>query len=446
MLAVSTRVRPHVHGMATSFPRTRRRWIAGLLVGGIGLFAGAMYLPVRSDPAVVAYLRPRAVAGEPMAAQLISRESAARIALLGEIHGTAAVQPLDLAVLRAQYVRRGVRRYLAEMDPGQAFVLNRYLAAGDSLLLERVFGFWRRLQLPWANREFQRKLREWRRWHTTLPDSAHVQLVGVDRLQDTTLTLEVLRVVLASGTAARSITHRSLLEILADTTRSPESRVRALGRLDLAIPAGDSAMTAIEPLLAAIRQTVRRLPRETAIADNVRDALRREPTQRFYGLWGLTHVVQGTINADSTWPMMVMAHDPSVQIESWAVLPVEAAIIMPSMSLPRLLRDAGDFTRLRYSLARPPISDVAGVRDMLAAAPPRAAVTAFGFDRAAPTHLWRRLFEMHGLLTLLQPFTVEPRQDGPVLHGVVLLRGGESVHPLEARERAGTMAPVPLSP
>lgn len=101
-----------------------------------------------------------------------------QVTLLGETHGIAVNEDLDLALLRYLHRVAGVRVYLAEGGYAASCLLNRYLETGDEQILDFVMqaGFG---SISWTKeqRAFYVALR---RWNLTLPEDARVRLVGID--------------------------------------------------------------------------------------------------------------------------------------------------------------------------------------------------------------------------------------------------------------------------
>jgi len=107
----------------------------------------------------------------------------ASIFLLGENHGFADVQKLDLALLRHLNKKIGLRYYIAELDSTRANLLNSYLT--DSLentqLLSQVVTALKTSIPQQASKELFNKWQQVRTYNTTLPDSLKIKVLGIDR-------------------------------------------------------------------------------------------------------------------------------------------------------------------------------------------------------------------------------------------------------------------------
>lgn len=102
---------------------------------------------------------------------------------LGELHGNWVPQSVDLHFLRHLAVRAGLRYYLAEMDPSQAWCVNRYLNTGKSDFLKLVFAQWKKDHSPLATQEHYDKIKSIREMNLYLPQDKRIVYLGVDRIQ-----------------------------------------------------------------------------------------------------------------------------------------------------------------------------------------------------------------------------------------------------------------------
>ena len=220
--------------------------------------------------------------------------------LLGESHGAARVQDVDLALLRHLNQRAGVRTYLAEVDCAQAHYLNEYLHTGDEATLNRVFAGWAARQAQWGNADFAQKIRRIRALNQALPAARRVRFVGIDGVQDYGLFASYLRELTAgcrlpAGLAASldSVAAACAAGLLpaADAAR------RAQRALQPAAAATRPPLGAAYPLLHALTNLgyARTLPeREAQLLANYVAAqqLWQLQGEKLYGLWGLAHVLQ----------------------------------------------------------------------------------------------------------------------------------------------------------
>jgi hypothetical protein len=113
-----------------------------------------------------------------------------RVILLGEWHGMATMDELDLAMLRYLHRAAGVRVYAAEFGYAMGCLLNRYLDTGDETALDRVMRE-TATSMAWTRerRAFYARLRE---WNQTLPQGERVRLAGLDIEQQHRLALRYL--------------------------------------------------------------------------------------------------------------------------------------------------------------------------------------------------------------------------------------------------------------
>ena len=224
--------------------------------------------------------------------------------LLGESHGVAKPQEVDLRLLTHLNKRIGVRFYIAEVDASQAYYLNQFLATGNQATLTRVFRIWVDQQAQWANKEYRHKIESIRDLNQTLPKNRRIQFVGIDRIQDKALTAEHLSELLGKHGRGQST------QLLADsliaqlTTDRPDSVAAKTALAWLADWTSNEA--AYTRFWGKDAETVRQLltnvsylktirSREVTIFTNFKTVLPRLNQEKLYGFWGFFHVLQSPL-------------------------------------------------------------------------------------------------------------------------------------------------------
>lgn len=238
-----------------------------------------------------------------------------RLILLGESHGVAAPQGLDLELLTHLNQRIGLVDYLAEIDPVQADYFNRYLETGDEALLKRVFDYWTKSGAQWGNRAFEDKVRAIRRLNATLPASRRIRFTGIDSVQDWGLVAEWIA---GSGDQA----------IPAFAAKAASDRASAaLAGL------GDKPGDVAAELRATLVDIAAGQDRETVIFNNYKRAVRggKLGNRPAYGLWGLYHVMQAGVNKTQPFAARVAASRLSAagKTASIALLSLDSAVQIP---------------------------------------------------------------------------------------------------------------------
>ncbi|MDA8708046.1 hypothetical protein N9M10_01605 [Hellea sp.] len=178
--------------------------------------------------------------------------------MLGEMHGYARVQNLDLALLTHLNERLGVQYYMAEIDPATAMIFNYALRTGDDEALLKVFDIWyKERQSQWGNINFLEKLRSIRDLNATLPEAQKISFIGVDG--------------------------------------PPKEKFIALAQ---SLPASEesTADTVNQELLKASLARSDSAGRYAHIINNVGLMKEAMPDTKFYGLWGISHIQKVGIN------------------------------------------------------------------------------------------------------------------------------------------------------
>jgi erythromycin esterase-like protein len=101
-----------------------------------------------------------------------------QILFLGESHGIAINEDLDLALLKYLHREAGVRVYLGEFGYAAGFALNQYLQTGDEKILDYVVNEFKG-SVAWTKerREFYVKVHQ---WNASLPPADQIRFVGID--------------------------------------------------------------------------------------------------------------------------------------------------------------------------------------------------------------------------------------------------------------------------
>jgi hypothetical protein len=312
-----------------------RSRLAALLTGTALMFAaGAVQaqqpepLPAEvlvdaPDAAKAAFLKDHVVVSGPVSGGLTFAFPPAfydnKLFLLGESHGVAAPQVLDLELLTHLNARIGLIDYVAEVDPVQGLRLNQYLDSGDEAVLDRVFDYWTRTGAQWGNTAFEDKIRGIRALNLTLPENRRVHLLGIDAVQDWPLTTAWL--------AEQGLTVDPAALSAATTNAARATVVLA------ALPT-----TSTSPVLTRLRGTLAATAaatgRESVIFDTYSKAVTSgELGERpAYGLWGVFHVIQGGVNHAQPFAYRVVASDlPTARrVVSLAVLSLDSAVQIPA--------------------------------------------------------------------------------------------------------------------
>lgn len=293
----------------------------------------------QSDPAKVDWLRRNVVAYGPVAGGLSFDFPAEfyeqKLILLGESHGVAAPQVLDLELLTHLNARIGLTDYLAEVDPVQGAMLNRYLESGDEAVLDRVFDYWTESGAQWGNTAFENKVRGMRALNLTLSAERRVRILAVDAIQDWPLFAQWI------GEQGGTV-DAAALTAAAEDRANPE-------------PLADLALAAVASLPEQTPETMRvsgvlgdlraRAGREGTIFNTYSRAVTSGELgdRPAYGLWGVYHVMQAGVNQTRPFAMRVKASDlPAAQamtsiivlsLDSWVQIPAPTPQGMQRMRL-----------------------------------------------------------------------------------------------------------------
>lgn len=274
----------------------------------------------------------------------------AKLILVGEIHGFDEPSAFDASFFKYLHAEHGVRHYFAEFDCLQAFLLNGYLETGDLETLNRVLNSWSVFQGR-DNADYQAKFIALQQYYSGLPDSARFSFVGIDRIQDNNLVFDVLAA-------------------MTDEPGSYDKERNTLSELVSAVidegALGDTLALALE-LNQNIDYIVEKVDREEIFFQNFvhhYTALNTE-TAKFYGFFGLSHVLQYQVNQQDQLAGKIRKSDLGLEgkIVSFNFMMNDSYMVMPSNQLPGFLSDEGKYTRMAISADNPLLLYIVGIRD-----------------------------------------------------------------------------------
>ncbi|OUJ74050.1 TraB/GumN family protein [Hymenobacter crusticola] len=329
-----------------------------------------------------------------------------QIFLLGESHGTAAPQDLDFALLKHLNAKVGLRNYIAEIDPSQAYYFNQYLQTGDERNLRVAFQPWLNTA-QWGNVGFYNKLKRIYALNESLPDSAKIRFIGLDRLQDLGVTRQRVQALLQAaqykaGAAAQLDT---LQQLLAAEPASEEALSACARRLEQNLGTTQTYQRQLGTQYADFAHLVRnltylqpRVRRDSVLLLNLQAEYHAKHLgrEKMYGLWGVYHVLQGPINKTLPFAALLKKsplpfHD---KVVSMPIFSLESETLLPTGALPASVRPATPYVAVDWVNQQGPLVFVKGLKDLAKVAPEHA-VTLFKLDAAdSPYRHSRQLLDI----------------------------------------------------
>jgi hypothetical protein len=420
-----------------------------LLVGAAG-YAGYVWIALGSpDAATVSYLRgqQRVIRTDTMVS-LPDFEAGFytnQLFLLGESHGSAVPQDLDFVLLQHLNQKTGLRNYIAEIDPSQAFFFNRYLATGQESDLQTVFHGWDGKE-QWGNQNFYDKVRRIRRLNLTLPPAARIRFIGIDRLQNLKIALQHLRAILLQE-ATRTGTN-AVLDTLRNLSAGVPPTEPALAQLAHRLLPAFRPGSAVPGLSAAgsvqVAQVLRnatylagpRIRRDSVMLLNLQADYERLGLQqeKMYGLWGIYHVLQSEVSNSHPFAALVRTSSLPLRgrVVSLAIFTTDSKVMIPASVVPAAVRPPEPSVVVGWLNSAGPVVLVPGIRDVLAASPASAPVTLFRLD--APQAPYYRSLRLATVEAPLLGQTLTATHAGAAttdyFQYAILLRNSPAVKPL----------------
>ncbi len=359
--------------------------------------------------------------------------------MLGEIHGVADLQRIDLALLVHLNQRAFVRHYVAELDPAQAYAVNTYLESGDEALLDAVFDGFDARNAQWANHEFYTKIEAIRAFNGTISEHRNIEFFGVDKLHDDRFATEMLIRAIDDLPLGQ---RQPLLELSAQARLVLRERDRTDGAQDCrtvvakpesaqsplagvcrdyftALGQSRTQLESVRRVLPGLRQV--RYMIQSIHTDQV-DGTGRYPAilanlermvfdfgigdeEPLYGMWGLFHVFQAPVGDQEPLAMRIQGADLPFANRVVTITPVyrNSAMMAPTEELPDPLQGPGRYTEVPFAQDNPYIYYIWGIGDLARViGDARAAILPLR-EEGTPYRMDQRLVSRWGLLTMLNP-------------------------------------------
>lgn len=280
---------------------------------------------------------------------------ASDVFLLGETHGYATPQTLDLALLKHLNQRVGLRYYLAEMDVVQAELVNQYLTTGQKASLDSLFrGFLAQTMAgksQWGNQQFYDKIVAIRAYNQTRPDSLQVRFLGVDWFQSEGRFIPDLMRSLLNPNAA-TFPADLLLDSLRLVINKPDVSLGKLlpfaDRINTDYQANRAKYTArFGTRLLLFRQVFEllsyvKLGTRDKVAARLIQFLTAElhlQNEKMYGLWGSAHIFRAGVNGSPA--LAELLQKAGRRVVTMPIMTKDSRMLVHRDNVPFMFRKAG---------------------------------------------------------------------------------------------------------
>lgn len=301
--------------------------------------------------------------------------------MLGENHGYATPQTLDLALLKHLNERVGLRYYMAEMDVAQAELVNQYLNTGNTVTLDSLFqGFLAQTMAgtsQWGNQQFYDKIVAIRAFNQTRPDLLRIRFLGVDWFSSKGRFMPDLMRSLFNPDAA-TFPADPLLDSLRLVVNQPDVSLGKLvpfaERIRADYQANQAKYTARFGMrLMLFRQVFELLSyaklgitRDQVAARQVQflTTEMRLEHEKLYGLWGYTHVLGASINNRPT--LSSLLKEAGRKVVTVPIMFKDSRMLVHRDHVPFMFRKAGqEFVEMTYLNADGPVFGIDGFGELL---------------------------------------------------------------------------------
>lgn len=286
--------------------------------------------------------------------------------LLGENHGYAVPQTLDLTLLKHLNQRVGLRYYLAEMDVAQADLVNCFLTTGSAAPLDSLFrGFLAQTLAgtsQWGNQQFYDKIVAIRAYNQTRPDSLRIRFLGVDWFQrGGSMAVDWLRQTAQQHLSATATAANPVLDSLRLLLLQPaitlskllplSGRINAdyqVNKIQYASLFGDRLLT-FRQMFEMMPYSGKGITRDV-VAAHLTQFLTTEmhlQHEKLYGLWGYTHTMQASINKSPTFSGLLAK--AGRRVVTMPVMTKDSRMLLHRDYVPFMFRKKGEtFVEMDY--------------------------------------------------------------------------------------------------
>lgn len=364
-----------------------------------------------------------------------------KVIMLGEVHGFAMPQELDFELLKHLNQKTGLTHYLAEVDQSQAYFLNQYLQTGDESLLEYVFHTWVRYNAQWANQDSYNKMQKIHAYNQTLPAAKRIEIVGVDRIQDTDVTKRHLAELLQTANYKTSTDAKvdSLAQLLTDSTTDNEAlRTFAANNLTTEFNLPQTTKTELQHILTNLNYQHESIARDSVMFLNLQNLsyTYNWQNEQFYGMWGLMHTLQNKVNGGYTSFAAHLKNNESLfknKVTTINIFASDSENMIPANTMPASLNKGQAYVSTTWVNSDGPLAFVNGIKDLKAVTRERS-MTLFKVD--GETSPYRTSSLLAHTRVLIPGQGIAPDAANPTIteacQYVVLIRNSKATQPIRA--------------
>jgi hypothetical protein len=279
--------------------------------------------------------------------------------LVGEIHGFEVPTKFDVEFFSHLHSNFNVNSYLLEMDHSQAYFMNKYNETGEIELLDKVLENWV-VRAGRNNLDYRDRWVNLRKVFMSRPFTYY----GNNNISDYLLLTEHINTL--SG-EQRTV----LKETLSDSLKLIQAKSTLeslLSKVDLENDSTDLSWN-YQHLLKNVNYQLNNKYREEVLTENLAELYNHYQLkeQKVYGWYGIGHTLLDTFKSDYQ-PMAsrIMELDPWFEnkILSFNFIFCDSYMVMPSKSLPGILQDEGEYTRMPVSYDNIWLSYMYGIEDI----------------------------------------------------------------------------------
>jgi len=277
-----------------------------------------------------------------------------KLILVGEIHGFEEPVKFDVNFFKYLHKNHNIKHYVAELDFTQTIFLNEYLKSGDETLLNNILKKWVVVQGR-NNKDYFNKFREFHMYYQQLPEHEKFEFIGIDRIQDLSLTSEYINSLLPD------------LKTVKTPLKDIDSILTQVETLKFVYTESPDTLFILSHLESDLNYIREKENRGKVMFNNFYTLYKKYKLSesKIYGYFGLFHVFQYRVNGKHPLASEIRKSDLGLenQILSINFLLNDSYTVMPSKKLPEFMRDEGKYTRMPISADNLLFMYIYGIKD-----------------------------------------------------------------------------------
>lgn len=275
---------------------------------------------------------------------------------VGEIHEVETSPRIDYAMFTQLNEKVNIQIYLAEMDIGQAYFLQKYIEGSNEVELKDILKNWA-VFIGSVSEQYRNKWVKLRAYYTQLPENAKFKIVGLDKIADYTLLRKLVE---------DNIPEQFIPELPTKDENWNAWSTHQLEKILQSEVLEDNQIAILKDLQFNINTNAKIKSRDHFMFQNFKRYYHQEEwkNKKIYGGFGFAHTLQAYENTLAGKIKKDSELNYTNKMVSMNALYVDSRLTVQSAVLPKFLQDKGKaFTRFKFSYDNRIFMYIKGIAD-----------------------------------------------------------------------------------